>query len=394
MSQTARGDDVFAGLLGQDPVADQLRRAAVDARAGLSGDPAPTMTHAWLFTGPPGSGRSVAARAFAAALQCPDAGCGRCRSCRTALHGTHPDVELVTPEGLHLTIREAREIVARASRAPSLGRFQVTVIEDLDRMEERTSNTLLRAIEEPPARGVFLLCAPSVADVPATIRSRCRLVALRLPTADAIADHLIREEGVSPALAHFAASAAGGHVGRARRLAMDEDARRRRREVLDSVVGLTSVPACLAAAARLVAAADEEAAAVTAERDDAETEALARALGATPGERRPRGTAESFRELERSQRSRATRAKRDALDRALGDLAALYRDVLAAQLGAGDVDRACPDVPDRVRAMAEAGTAEDTLRRLDALLATRSAIDANVAPVLAVERLMLTLRAG
>jgi DNA polymerase-3 subunit delta' len=386
--------DVFAALLGQQQVADELRAAARAAAAVVAGRPAGTLAQAWLFTGPPGSGRSVAARAFAAALQCPDAGCGRCRACRSVLAGSHPDVDLIVPEGLHLTIRDAREIVARAARAPSLGRFQVTVIEDVDRMEERTSNTLLRAIEEPPPRGLFLLCAPSALDLVPTIRSRCRLVRLRLPATESVAAYLTAEEGVDPALAAFAARAAAGHVGRARRLAHDAAARRRRREVLDTVHGLTAVPASLAAAARLVEAAAEEAAAQSAERDGAEAEVLATALGAEPGGRRPRGTAESFRELERAQRSRATRARRDALDRALGDLALFLRDVLAEQLGARDVEANCPDVSDRVRAVAAAGTPETTLRRLEALAAARSAIEANVAPLLAVERVMLELRTG
>src|SRR5579864_1997795 len=126
--------DVFGDLAGQEAVVAQLKRAASGAAAVLAGKPAGpgVMTHAWLFTGPPGSGRSVAARAFAAALQCPAGGCGQCQACRTVLAGTHPDVELVVPEGLHLSIRETREIVARSARSPSLRRWQVTVIEDVD----------------------------------------------------------------------------------------------------------------------------------------------------------------------------------------------------------------------------------------------------------------------
>lgn len=197
---------VFADLVGQEAVVEQLTAAA-------SGH---GMTHAWLFTGPPGSGRSVAARAFAAALQCPDQGCGTCESCHQALSGNHPDVAVIVPEGLHLLIEQAREVIQRSSRQPTRGRWQVTLIEDADRMEERTSNTLLKAVEEPPPHSVLLLCAPSVDDLLPTIRSRCRLVQLRTPSAEAVQSVLLAD-GVDPAMAAFAAQASQGHIGRARR---------------------------------------------------------------------------------------------------------------------------------------------------------------------------------
>ena len=205
---------VWDDLVGQQAVVEQLRSAVASAVDGSAG-----MTHAWLFTGPPGSGRSVAARAFAAALQCAEGGCGHCDNCHQALGGTHPDVAVIVPEGLHLLIAQAREVIERSSRAPTRGRWQVTVIEDADRMEERTSNTLLKAVEEPPPHSVLLLCAPSVDDLLPTIRSRCRLVQLRTPPADEVARVLVERDGVDPAMASFAARAAQGHIGRARRLA-------------------------------------------------------------------------------------------------------------------------------------------------------------------------------
>src|ERR1700712_3400424 len=141
------------------------------------------MTHAWLFTGPPGSGRSVAARAFGGALQSPDGGDGTCHACRTALAGTHADVKIIVPDGLSIAAKEAREIVVGASRSPSQGRWQIILIEDADRMTEQAANAVLKMIEEPPARTVMMLCVPSLHpdDVLVTIRSRCRLVALRTP---------------------------------------------------------------------------------------------------------------------------------------------------------------------------------------------------------------------
>src|SRR5438874_9105824 len=216
------------------------------------------MTHSWLFTGPPGSGRSVAARAFAAALQCSDGGCGRCHECHTAMTGAHADVEIVTPAGLSYGVGETRQLVTRSSLAPTRGRWQVTIVEDADRFTEQALNALLKAIEEPPPRAVWLLCAPSAEDLLPTIRSRCRLVTLRIPPYDDVASYL-EHEGIERSLAAFAARAAQAHVGRARRLAVDDEARRRRRDVLEVPAQVGTVAGSLVAAANLVDAAREEA---------------------------------------------------------------------------------------------------------------------------------------
>jgi DNA polymerase III subunit delta' len=394
---------VFAALVGQERAVAQLQAAADDARRIVeAGGPAVAtgrgaMTHAWLFTGPPGSGRSVAARAFAAALQCPAGGCGHCRDCLQALGGTHADVAQVETEGLHIKIAVAREIVTRASRAPTGGRWQVTLVEDADRMEERTSNTVLKVVEEPPPHSVLLLCAPTADDLLPTIRSRCRLVPLGTPSARAVTDLLVAE-GVDPAMAAFAAKAAQGHIGRARRLARDEDARRDRADGLRLARSLQSVGSALGAAADLVDAAKDESARLTTARDAQERTALETALGVgATGKgmtgRTPRGGAGMLKELEQSQKSRGTRTQRDALDRALVDLAAFYRDVLVVQLGAGSAP-VHPDLAEHAATIARATTPESTLRRLDAVLACRDAVDANVAPLLAVEAMALALRAG
>ena len=379
---------VFDALVGQVAVVGQLRAAV----RGIG------MTHAWLFTGPPGSGRSVAARAFAAALQCTDAGCGHCSACQQALGGTHPDVAVVVPEGLHLSIADAREVIARSSRAPTRGRWQVTLIEDADRMEERTSNTLLKAIEEPPPHSVLLLCAPSVDDLLPTIRSRCRLVPLRTPPAADVADVLVRRDGVDPAMAAFAARAAQGHIGRARRLATDEQARRERQDVLSLPRSLGSVGSSLVAAKDLVDATKAESDRLASGRDVAERESLSTALGGGATGKgyagsAPKGGAGALKELEKRQKSRGTRTQRDALDRALVDLAAFYRDVLSLQLGAGAA-LIHGDLAEQAATIARVTAPEGTLRRIDAILACRTAIDANVAPLLAVEAMALAVRAG
>jgi DNA polymerase III subunit delta' len=377
---------VFDALIGQDDVVAVLRDAARAAD--------PSMTHSWLFTGPPGSGRSVAARAFAAALQCSESGCGVCHECHTALTGAHADVEIVSPAGLSYGVAETRELVTRAALAPTRGRWQVTIVEDADRFTEQALNALLKSIEEPPPRAVWLLCAPSAEDLLPTIRSRCRLMTLRIPGVDELADHLAGE-GIDRALAAFAARAAQSHVGRARRLARDPEAQRRRREVLEMPAQVANVGGCFTAAANLVDAAREEAAAVVESLDAAETTALRESLGDVGGRGRPkpRGVAGALNDLEKRQRSRSTRTQRDSLDRALLDLAAFYRDVLVVQLGA-DVELVNVDLAGTVQRLAESSTPETTLRRIEAVLACRDAVDLNVAPLLAVEAMALALHRG
>ena len=375
-----------------------LRQAAAGAVAILDGTGGGSaMTHAWIFTGPPGSGRSVAARAFAAALQCETGtGCGECTGCHTTMGGTHADVRFVTPDGLSIGVGEMRALVLRAASAPTGGRWQVLVIEDADRLTEQAGNALLKAVEEPPPRTVFLLCTPSTHpdDISVTIRSRCRVVTLRQPSAAAVASVLVRRDGVAPDTAAWAAAAAQGHVGRARRLARDADARRRRDAVLAVPRRLTGVGACFDAASALIEAAEAEAAAAVSEMDSSERAALETALGAGGTGRGAsgaiRGAAGQLKDLEKRQKSRATRAQRDALDRALVDLAGFYRDVLARTMRA-PVEPVHTDADDLAAAAARKWGPEDALRRLEAVLACRTAIEANVKPRIAVEAMMLSL---
>ncbi|WP_431728396.1 DNA polymerase III subunit delta' [Verrucosispora sp. TAA-831] len=418
--------DAFADLVGQDEAVETLRRAASAAAAVLRAadgpdvieptvfpdgpdegdgttpgtDPGAGMTHAWIFTGPPGSGRSVAARAFAAALQCVHGtGCGTCPGCHTTLAGTHADVRLVVPEGLSIGVNDMRALVLRAASTPSGGRWQVVIIEDADRLTEAAGNALLKAVEEPPPRTVFLLCAPSTHpdDISVTIRSRCRVVPLRQPSAEAVAEVLVRRDGIAPDVARWAAAATQGHVGRARRLAGDPQARSRRDAVLAVPRRLTGVGAAFDAASALIEAAEAEAAASVAELDATERAALETALGAGGTGRgaagAARGSAGQLKELERRQKSRATRAQRDALDRALVDLAAFYRDALAVAWAA-PVAPVHTDTADLADAGARKWQAEGALRRLEAVLACRSAIEANVKPRIAVESMMLALWKG
>jgi DNA polymerase-3 subunit delta' len=367
---------VFDRLTGQAPVVETLR-------AAVGGD---GMTHAWLFTGPPGSGRSIAARAFAAALLCADGGCDACDSCRQVRGRTHPNLVVVEPAGLSISVDEARRVVRAAALSAAGGRTHVVVVEDADRLTEAAANAWLKAIEEPEAGCVFLLCAPSPEDLPPTIRSRCRLVTLRLPTADDVAAVLVRD-GVDDATARWAAAAAQGHAGRARALATDEGVRAQRDEALRLPGRLATVGECLHAAADLVAAAEQEADRQTKDVAAAEKETYAETIGTG------RGTAGIYSDLAKKQRSRETRARRDSLDRALVDLAAWYRDVLATQVGAR-TPLVHADQSDAIARAAADGAPESTMRRIEAVLACREAIAANVTPLLAVEQLTLALRTG
>jgi DNA polymerase-3 subunit delta' len=393
--------DVFAALVGQDEAVATLRQAVAAAAAIVSGELAAggAMTHAWLFTGPPGSGRSIAARAFAAALQCADQGCGTCPACHTTLGGTHADVRFVVPEGLTVGVNEMRALVLRAQGRPTQGRWQVLLVEDADRLTEAAGNALLKAIEEPPPRTVFLLCTPSTHpdDISVTIRSRCRTVVLRQPSAEAVASVLVDRDGTPQDIALWAAAAAQGHVGRARRLARDPQARSRRDAVLAVPRRLSGIGACFDAASALIEAAEAEAVAAVVEVDAKEKDELSTALGAGGTGRGAagvgRGTSAALKDLERRQKSRATRAQRDALDRALVDLAGFYRDVLARTLGAS-VAPVHVDATDTAAQAANRWTPEGALRRLSAVLACRDAIELNVKPRIAVEAMMVALWRG
>ncbi|MFF0489506.1 DNA polymerase III subunit delta' [Nocardia sp. NPDC004068] len=394
---------VFDRLVGQDAVESELTAAAVAAR---SGEPSSAMTHSWLFTGPPGSGRSVAALCFAAALQCTDPGtpgCGHCHACTTTMAGTHGDVRRVVPEGLSIGTKEMREIVQVAARRPSTGRWQVVVVEDADRLTEAAGNVLLKVVEEPPERTVFLLCAPSVdpEDISITLRSRCRHVHLVTPSVPAIAQVLRERDGLDADTAAWAASISGGHVGRARRLATDEEARTRRKRALALVAATARPAAAYAAADELVKAAEEEAKQVSAARDEREREELATALGAGGTGKgtasATRGSAGALKDLERRQKSRATRTGRDSLDRALIDVAGLYRDALAVKFGAARPDPTTPiplthpDLPDQIRDLAAEVPPENLLRAIEAVLSCREALDLNVKPRFAVAAMVATL---
>jgi DNA polymerase III subunit delta' len=378
---------VWASLVGQ-------AHAVAPLQAAVAGH---GMTHAWLITGPPGSGRSNVALAFAAALQCErGTGCGECHACRTALAGSHPDVSVTRSETSVHYIDHMRQLVRRAGLHPVEGKWQTMVIEDADRLtrgeDTRTANALLKALEEPTPKTVWLLCAPTVEDVLPTIRSRCRHVSLATPTATEVTRYLVERDGVPEPVAAYAARASQGHIGRARALARDEKTRNRRREVVAIPGGLTSLGACMNAAANLVDIAKDETAALTEEsnaREQADLEAL---YGDDRKAKASRAYRAGLRELQHSQKQREKRRVMDVVDRSLMDIMSVYRDAIVLQTGARS-DLVNEEVRDQVADLARRSSPEQNVRRIDAIFAARGQMmEFNTTPLLALESMMVELR--
>jgi DNA polymerase-3 subunit delta' len=379
---------VFSSLIDQSEVVAILKEAVQSARN--KEDLTQGMTNTWLFTGPPGSGRSNAAIAFAAALVCKDSGCSKCNDCMSTIIGTHADVELIKTEGLSIKIDEIRELITRASWAPSVASYRVVVMEDADRLTESAANALLKVIEEPGLRTIWLLCAPTLTDVLPTIRSRCRHLSLRTPSTKAVANLLIERESIDPKTAEFAARAAGGHIGRARRLATDENAKQNRTRILKLPLMIKDVASAYKAAQFLVDAAKADALKDSEKKDEDEISKLKEAWGAT-GSKMVSGGAKVVKELEKEQKSRATRMVRDYLDRALHDLSTLYRDILLIQSNSVD-SLINQDLIEEIKELAQATRPEQTLAKIESILKTRRNLAHNAAPLLLIEALMCELR--
>ena len=379
---------VFDQLVDQEQVTNVLKDAVL--AASDSGNFSQQMTHAWLFTGPAGSGRSNAAIAFAAALVCPAGGCNKCAECLSAISGSHADVELIKTEGLSIKIDEVRDLISRASWAPSVANYRVVVIEDADRLTEAAANALLKVIEEPGARTVWLLCAPTLTDVLATIRSRCRHLGLRTPSNKAVAKLLMERDLISEELATFAAKASQGHIGVARYLATDKQVRDDRLTTLKIPLMITDISSAYRAAQLLVDTAKARAEADAEVRDSAEIEKLKQAWGST-GSKLAAGGAKAVKELEKEQKTRSTRLIRDYLDRALLDLATLYRDVMLVQSGVSE-SLINSDLKTEITKMADSITESKTLLKIQMILKARTNLAHNAAPLLTIEALMCELR--
>ena len=384
---------VFGDLVGQEHIVDVLQSAVAATHSGdeALGVTDQAMTHAWLFTGPPGSGRSSAAVAFAQALVCPSNGCATCNACRSVINNSHPDVEVIRTEGLSIKIDEVRELLARVAWAPSMGGWRVVVMEDADRLTESAANALLKAIEEPGNRTVWLLCAPTLHDVLPTIRSRCRHLQLVTPSTQAVAQVLQSRDGISPQMADFAARVSQGHIGRARYLAKNEAVRNTRTTIMQLPLTLKGISSAFAAAQTLVELATDQANKSAEERNQIELDDLSLAYGkGATGRGMATGGAKAIKELEKEQKTRSTRMVRDGLDAALLDIATFYRDVMMVQAGANDglINK---ELESQITTYASNTKPHTTINKINAIMAARTNLGHNAAPLLTVEALMCVL---
>jgi DNA polymerase-3 subunit delta' len=381
-------NSVFNDLVGQSHIIEILQGAVAVSRTE---EDSQKMTHAWVFTGPPGSGRSSAAIAFAQALICPNNGCGTCRDCNAAKTHGHPDVEIITTEGLSIKVEEVRELLARVAWAPSMGGWRVVVMEDADRLTESAATALLKAIEEPGTRTVWLLCAPTLHDVLPTIRSRCRHLQLRTPSHEAVTNVLINRDHVEPRMAQFAARISQGHIGRAKYLATNVSVRGNRRTIMQLLLQLGSLAAAFQAAQTLVDLATTEANASSDKRDEKEIEKLQEAYGkGATGRSMATGGAKAVKELEKEQKSRSTREVRDSIDGALLDIATFYRDVMMVQ--SANIDLVInTDMREQIENYAAKSSAHSTVKKISAIMAARTNIARNAAPLTTCEALMCIL---
>jgi DNA polymerase-3 subunit delta' len=379
---------VFDDLVGQEHIIEILQAAAAASREGAQTQ---EMTHAWLFTGPPGSGRSSAAVAFAQSLICRSNGCGNCSDCNSAKTSGHPDVEIIRTEGLSIKVEEIRELLTRVAWAPSMGGWRVVVMEDADRVTDSAANALLKAIEEPGTRTVWLLCAPTLHDVLPTIRSRCRHLQLRTPSIEAVTQVLINRDKISPDMALFAAKVSQGHIGRARYLATNEVARSNRKVIMQLPMQLGTLASALQAAQALVDIATEEAKTTSELRDEIEIEKLQEAYGkGATGRSMATGAAKAVKELEKEQKSRSTRMVRDSIDGALLDIATFYRDVVMVQSGNME-SMINTDMRDEIESYASFYPEHSTILKINALMDARTNLAHSAAPLVTCEALMCQL---
>lgn len=323
---------VWDSLVGQQPVIDMLSRIA-------QGDSS-QIAQSWLICGPPGSGRSNMARAFAAALESPDHGMSDepTRVTQQVLAGTHPDVTVLATNKVTIGIDQVREIITTSEQMPATAPWRIIVIEDVDRMLERTTNVLLKEIEEPAEHCIWLLCAPSAQDVLPTIRSRTRIVNLAVPPASAVAGFLTATTGVEPKVAQRAARLAEGHIGIAKLYATDEQVMTDRDELVVGVLNLARASDAVLLAGNLIDNAKAQAE-VDASRTAADQEAEFRRInGLEPGEQIPPKLRGAFNQIAKKDdlKRLTTRRTRDVLDRALNSIASIYRDVAVLQNNAED----------------------------------------------------------
>ena len=303
----------------------------------------------------------------------------------------HPDVQVLNTERVLISIDEVTEFIEKSIQMPAIGKYRIMVIEDADRMSERTSNLLLKSLEEPPKGTIWMICAPSEADLLPTIRSRVRRVQLKVPTVEAVAQLLVEKYGIGLQLAQQSAAQAQSHVGMARRLASNAGARDRRSQALKAVLSITDIPSAMAVSEALAKLAESDGAQLTAEQDEAERKALFLAMGVSEESKLNPSSRAQLRRLEESQKRRATRSKRDGLDRILIDLMGLYRDVLTVQLGAGE-PLINVDLVQEITKLANESTQAQSIHNIEEIEKVRNRMERNVRDVYLLDSLAVTFR--
>ena len=385
---------VYDVVIGQDHAVAELQHASNDAHNTSNALDAPSMTHAWLITGPPGSGRSTLALAFAASLICPLGGCGDCAQCRSVALGTHSDVEHVVPEGTNYKMEDAIALIERSTLAPTRSPWHIFVIEDVDRFRIDAASTLLKSLEEPPPGTVWILCAPTVDDVFDTIRSRCRHVLLNTPSLADVAMQLQNRYAVAADLASWAARVSQGHIGRARALATDADARSRRKEIIEVPFRLNNVAMCFDLASRIVTSAEADARSIADPLDQHDEADIRVAFGDGAQGKGLRGVdrqmKSALKDLEKRAKTRFRRVLSDQYDRVLLDMTGVYRDVLVLQSGS-DVELINEELREHIAELASRSNESATLRRIGAVNEARDQLLANVPALTVFESLLVAL---
>ncbi len=379
---------VWDAIVGQDKVVAQLSAIA-------SGDHK-ALAQSWLICGPPGSGRSNVARAFAAALESPDHGMNDepTGTTRQVLAGTHPDVTVLATDKVTIGIDEVREVIGISEQTPSLSPWRIILIEDVDRMMERTTNVLLKEIEEPSEHTIWLLCAPSPQDVLPTIRSRTRIVSLAVPSLAAVARFLEQRDHVDAHLAKRAARLSEGHIGIARMYARDDQVMSDRDELIVGVLALTKASDAVLLAGRLIDSAQVQAAADVERQATAQEADFRRVNGLGEKDRIPPKLRGAYNAIGKKDelRRRTTRRSRDVLDRALNSIASIYRDVAVLQNNAEDA-AGLINLENRtaITELSARLTRRQTVDRLGCVAVARRRLAGNGNPTLVLEALFCSL---
>lgn len=391
-------EDIFVQMGVSEHIAPQLRQAARAARSGNAGA---AMTHAWLFTGPPGSGRSIAAMAFAAALECENrdvVGCGRCPQCKAVRAGTHGDVLQIVPRELSIAVDTMRtKVVEPAATRPSVAPWKIIILDNADRLTDGAANALLKTVEEPPEYTVIMMCAPSTdpTDVMPTLVSRSRHVYVPQPSSAEVARILVSEGQANEHDALLAAAATGNHVGRARKLVGDAQLQENRALVLGLAELVYEGDQAFRAVTGIVKKVTKAAEAAISAEAEREVEKLRNALGmgarGRGAQKALRGAATQIKELEDRHKKRKTRTIRDSLDLALVDLAGLYRDAMM-QRARAEVQLVHPDMQVTSAELARRHDEAVLGGCIDAIMHAREHIGQSVRPEAALDAMVGRLR--